>query len=212
MTTKLSILNSALLECGERNLASLTEAREPRRLLDAVWDNGALDFCLNAGQWKFATRSTMLERSPSITPAFGYQNAYEIPSDFIRTVAFCADEYFNSPITQYSTEAGFWFSDVEPVYVKYVSNDASYGADMSLWPQNFARYVEAYLASRIIERLSQNETKWGNLFKLTERRLLEAKATDAIEGSTKFAPTGSWVRSRSGSFGGIRHSQNKLIG
>ena len=210
--TKLQIFNGALLECGERNLASLTENREPRRLLDAVWDTGALDFCLDAGMWKFATRSAMLERSPSISPSFGYQNAYEIPSDFIRTVAFCADEYFASPITQYSVEAGFWFSDVEPVYVKYVSNDSSYGADMSLWPQNFARYVEAYLASRIIERLTQNETKWGNLYKLTERRLLEAKSSDAMEGPTTFSPSGSWVRSRSGSFGGFRHSQNKLIG
>jgi hypothetical protein len=211
VTTKLQIFNGALLELGERNLASLSESREPRRLLDAVWDTGALNFCLNAGQWKFATRSSMLESSPSVTPAFGYANAFEIPSDFVRTVAFCADEYFNSPITQYSSEGGFWFSDVEPIYLKYVSNDTDYGADFSLWPPNFILYVQAYLASRIAKRNNQNKSDWQDLMNLVGFRLKEAKASDAMEGPTQFPPSGSWVRSRSGS-NGERASRNRLTG
>ena len=41
MITRLQLYNSALLLLGERNLASLSENREPRRLLDHVWDTGA---------------------------------------------------------------------------------------------------------------------------------------------------------------------------
>lgn len=213
MTTKLELFNGALLELGERNLASLSENREPRRLLDAVWDTGAVKFCLNAGQWKFATRSAMLESSPSVTPGIdGYSLAYEIPGDFIRTVAFCSDGYFNSPILGYQQDAGFWFTDVEPIYIRYVSNDADYGGDLSLWPPNFVLYVQAYLASRIVKRNNQNKTEWQDLMRLTEIRLKAAKASDAMEGPTVFPPTGAWVRSRTGGRCGERGPGNRLIG
>jgi len=37
-TSRLKLYNDALTACGESHLASLTEDREPRRLLDHVWD------------------------------------------------------------------------------------------------------------------------------------------------------------------------------
>jgi hypothetical protein len=38
--SKLKLYNDALGILGERRLASLTENREPRRVLDEVWDAG----------------------------------------------------------------------------------------------------------------------------------------------------------------------------
>lgn len=214
MTTKLSLYNGALLECGERNLASLVEAREPRRLLDAVWDAGAVDFCLAQGSWTFAARSTLLESSPSLTPSFGFQNAFEIPADYLSAIAICTDPYFQTPCLQYTVEGGYWFADTDPLYVRYVSNDASYGGDYSLWSPEFVLYVQTYLASRIIERLSQNEAKWGNLYKLASKRLTSAKSKDSMEGPTRFLPPGSWTSARRG--GGVsrrdRGNHTGLIG
>ncbi len=48
VTTKLQIFNGALRMCGERKLASLSEDRQPRRLLDDEWADGAVDYCLGA--------------------------------------------------------------------------------------------------------------------------------------------------------------------
>ena len=155
MATQLSLYNEALRICGERKLASLTENREPRRILDSVWDANAINYCLEQGQWKFAIRTAKLENNASMEPAFGYQYGFDKPTDLIRLTALCSDEYFNVPLTQYSEEAGYWFSDLDEIYIQYVSNDASYGNDFSLYPETYMRYVASYLASEIIDRLTQ---------------------------------------------------------
>ena len=42
--------------------------------------------------------------------------------------------------------------------------------------------------------------------------LRDAKATDGMESPAKFAPEGSWTRSRRGGRSGDRGSRNRLIG
>lgn len=211
-TSRLSLYNGALRELGERSLASLVENREPRRVLDGVWDAGAVDACLQAAQWRFAKRTVQLTPEAGMAPEFGYQNAYQRPSDLIRTTSLSSDEYGNSPLTQYTYEAGFWFADVEPIYVGYVSNGASYGGDYSLWPANFTRYVETYLAWMSCTRITQDATKYDKLEKLVQKREREAASTDAMEGPTVFPPVGSWVRARSGGGNRERGSRGQLIG
>lgn len=208
-TTRLSIYNGALLEVGERKLASLSENRESRRALDEAWDGGAVDFCLNAGQWKFAKRSVELAPETSVDPGFGYQHAYAIPDDFIRTCGVFSDEYMQVPLIAYSQEAGYWFSDTSPIYVSYVSNDAAYGGDLTRWPQDFVQYVQAYLASRVIRRLTQDKAEWKTMLQVVKIRLRDAKSGDAMESPTMFPPTGSWVRARLGRNGGRRDRGNR---
>ena len=115
MADKLLLFNNALLLCGERTIGSLTEARESRRLLDAVYDGGANKTCLEAGLWNFATRSLKIEFDPSIDPDFGFQRAFEKPSDWCRTGTVSVDEYFGIPLKgfQFSDEGGFWFADID---------------------------------------------------------------------------------------------------
>lgn len=215
MATQLSLYNEALRLCGERKLASLSEDREPRRLLDGVWDAGAIKFCLEEGQWNFAMRSAKLDYSPSIEPSFGLRYAFEKPSDFVHISALTSDEYFSNPLTQYSEEAGFWFADVDEIYIKYVSEDAAYGTDLSLWPESFTRYVSAYMASEIVERLTQSDAQLKKVLTAYDKRLVKARSKDAMQGPTQFLPTGSWVRARAGGARGRtrdRGNRGSLIG
>jgi hypothetical protein len=212
MTTQLSLYNEALRLCGERKLASLTEDREPRRLLDQVWDDNAINYVLEQGQWNHALRATMLEYNPSMEQAFGYQYAFEKPTDYIRLVGLCSDERYNVPLTQYTEEAGFWFADLDVIYIQYISNDASYGADMSLWPETFTRYVASYLASEIVDRLTQNSSLWDKVYGIMNRRLTDARSKDALNQPTQFPPTGRWVSARLGGVRKDRGSRNNLVG
>lgn len=197
-TNRLKLYNSALFLVGERNLASLTESRLPRRLLDHLWDNGVVDFCLEQKQWKFATRTVRLDSDPSLTPEFGYQFGFVKPSDCLRTVAFCSDEYFDHPIERYSDEAGYWFAETDPIYVKYISNDTDYGADLSLWPKSFEAYVAAHMAAEICMGLNQAETKKAALEKLASELLKKAASKDAMDGPTGRLPGGTWTAARGG--------------
>src|SRR5258708_823139 len=122
MTDKLSLYNGALTEfLGERKLANLTENREPRRVLDEIWDGGALRYCLEQGLWNFAMRTIQLTYSPSVEPDFGFRYAFDKPTDWVRTAALCVDEFFRCPLLQYNDEAGFWFADIDTIYVRYIS-------------------------------------------------------------------------------------------
>ena len=195
---RLQLYNSALLILGEGNLASLSENREPRRLLDHVWDTGGVKYCLERGQWKFATRTVRLDSTPSVEPEFGYQYAFERPSDFVRTTAFCSDEYFDCPLDRYSDEGAYWYAEIDPVYVRYVSNDSQYGGDMSLWPESFTQYVAHYFAYRICRRETQSGVTKEDLRKETEKLLSEARSIDAMAGPAGRLPSGSWTGARRG--------------
>lgn len=214
MTDKLSLYNGALNVLGERKLASLTENREPRYKLDDIWDNDLVDRVLQMGQWYFAQRTVQLDANPSITPSFGFQYGFDVPVDWKRTMGVCYDEYFQIPVTRYSREGAWWFCDAEILYIKYVSNDIQYGGDFSLWPPNYTEMVEHYLAMKVAPRLTGIDIADSTLLQKYKLWLAEAKATDAMEEPAKFAPQGSWERSRRGfrSSQNDRGSRQQLIG
>ena len=212
MPSKLSIYNGALREVGERKLASLAENREPRRVLDSIWDDDALLTCLAAGQWNFATNTIELTHSPSIDPAFGYTYAFDKPDDWVRTTGVFCDESLKSPLLYYKDEGDYWYADLDTIYVSYVDSGTSYGGDYGKWPANFTRYVESWLAARICMSLTQNQSKRDGLERDAEVWLVKAKSTDAMEDATKFLPQGSWTRARGGRGNRERGNRSRLIG
>lgn len=196
MADQLSIYNGALLIVGERFLASLTEEREPRRLLDFVWSDNGVKECLEAGQWNFAMRSSQIDYDPAVEPDFGYNRAFSKPDDWVLTSSVCADEFFRSPLTRYVDEAGYWYSDMDTIFVRYVSNSVSYGMNMGLWPESFTRYVQSHFASRICLKTSGSDADHQRVMKHKERALLEARNRSAMTGPTTFSARGNWSLSR----------------
>lgn len=194
---RLSLYNHALYLLGERKIASLTENREPRRVLDSVWDD-AISYCLEQGQWKFAIRTSKLTYSTDVTPEFGYRRAFEKPSDCVRLTKVCSDEYLMQPLLLYNEEAGWWFADLDNIYISYVSNHANYGADYANWPRTFAEYVAYHLASEACMRITQSDSKEQTIEKKTREALKNALSKDAMQDPTKFLPTGRWVSARRG--------------
>lgn len=212
--TQLQLYNAALRILGEEKLASLSEDREPKRVLDGIWDDGLIDHVLEQGYWNFATRTVQIDYDPSIAPTFGYRKAFEHPTDYVRLAGISADEYFSIPLTQYREEGGFFFCDHDRIYISYISNDNDYGNDLSLWPETFKRYVEHYLALMSCERLTQGKSKFADLYKLTEKALIDARSKDAMNDATKFPPPGSWSTARRAGRGSRwdRGNRGSLIG
>lgn len=199
--TKLMAYNSALRILGEGALASLTEAREPRRLLDAVWDEGAIDYCLQKGQWQFATRTVEQDYTSSIEPAFGFTRAFQKPDDYLRTTSIASDEYFKNILSDtFADEAGYWYSDLDTLYIKYISNDNLYGNNMALWPQTFFKYLTAYLAYEIAPAIANSKVKQDDIKKKMDAALKDAESKDAINRPTNFLPRGNWASARRGNF------------
>lgn len=207
-TTRLQLYNDALLMCGETFLAALTDETEPRRLLDHVWDTGWVSDCLERGAWHFAMRTVRLEVDDDFTtPDFGFQNAFTQPEDWVRTEGVCSDEFFRTPLRQYVHEVGYFFADIDPLYLQYVSNDEQYGGDLSLWPPSFGRYAAAHGAGRVITKLSGKSEQAVLLngpagrpeLGQVELLLKVAKNLAARTQPTKMPVQGNWSRARGGS-------------
>ena len=215
MSDRLSLYNDALLLCGERSLANLSENREPRYLLDQVWEHNGVTFCLEQAQWFFAMRTTQIDYDPDIEPPFGYTRAFDKPVDWVLTSALCADAYFGVPLTGYTDEAGYWYSNLDTIYVRYVSNDEAYGLNLAGWPESFHQYVAAYFASQVILKISNDDKRIAVLINpvnprqsLLGRRLLNAKSRCAMAEPTKFLPQGAWTSARGGGWGPHRDGGN----
>lgn len=215
MTTRLQLYNAALRLCGERRLSAITENREPRLLLDNVWDDGGRRACLEQGQWNFAMRTRHITYSTDVTPPFGYRRAFAKPTDWVLTAGLCTDAYFREPLLQYVDERGYWYADQDDIYVRHVSDDDNYGNDLSLWPMSFADFAAAYFADKIILKLTSDKDRLAVVKRALKDSRLNALNRDAMNEPTRFPPAGSWVRARFGRGGGGRNdggSITNLIG
>jgi hypothetical protein len=207
-TDRLKIYNGACILLGEQRLntsTGLTENREIRFVLDEIFNDGGVNFCLEQAQWYFAMRSSRFDFDPSITPQFGLSRGFTKPDDWISTSGVFQEEYFREPLLDYADEAGFWYSDRDELFVRYVSNDASFGGDFARWPSTFTEYVKAYFAGKAAPRIPKYKEKIDLLLGppgredkgLVNRALLIAKNKSAMTQPQTFpSHGGSWVRAR----------------
>lgn len=200
MTTRLQLYNRALQICGEARLSALTDTRGPRYELDNVWDNGGVKHCLERGQWEFCTRAVQIDYDSAITPSFGYNRAFDKPTDYCCMVAVCSDEYFKEPLLHYLIESGYFYADLDTIYVRYVSNDNAYGGDLSLWPEVFTEYVAQHFAGKIITTLTHDKDRQMAILHPRDgtehKALMLARTHDRQAKPTLFAPPSSWMRAR----------------
>jgi hypothetical protein len=196
MTSKLEIYNEALAALGERKIASLTEDREPRRVLDDFY-TGAMAYCLERGFWNWAIRTVQLDHSSSIDPPFGYSFAFTKPDDWVRTYVISANETLEPPLLKYVDEGGLWYADADPIYLRYVSSDTAWGMDLSLWPRSFAAFAATRLAARACKRITGSNAP-DDLLRDEKQSQANALSKDAMDEPPGFPPTGSWVTSRGG--------------
>lgn len=197
MADKLGLFNGALYLIGQRKLSALDDNVEGRRVLDQRWVP-VVDTCLEEAYWKFAVRAVESEASDSVDPEFGYQYAHQRPSDFIRLVEISAGDIFDPPLANYREESGYWYTDCDPLYVRYTSNGTSFGWDVGAWTRAFANYIEACLAFDVAPRLTDSAALSERLTKLVKERRQAARNLDAMSEGAKFRPQGSWVSSRGG--------------
>ena len=213
-TSKLTLYNGALRLLGQSALSSLTDAVENRRLLDAAYDEDAIDFTLEQGNWNFAIRTIESNYDSSVSdPGFGFSRAFAKPSDWRKTVRLASDEYFKAPMTheQYNDESSYWWCDLDVIYVQYVSSDSSYGADLSLWSQSFVKYFQAHLAEQIAPVIFQSSDDLKKIASWTQQALNMARSNDAQNEGAKFHPPGAWANARRRQRGD-RGSRNQFTG
>lgn len=211
---KLRIYNRALFHLGSRKLASLTENREPRRVLDEIWGptNEAVKFALAKSGWNFAMRAVKWTDDDLVEAEFGWNCVYAKPSDYARLEAISTDPRFRITLTgdDYAVENGYILTDHSTVYVKYVSTGDSFGMDSSLWTEAFIEYLGYYLAYHGAPRINGSFTEKEYLRERMDEYLGNARSTDTMEQGTRRLQPGNWAQARGGRY--ARGNINKLTG
>jgi hypothetical protein len=203
-TSRLKIYNGALLLLGELRLNTITEDREARYLLDEVWNDDGVRYCLEQAQWYFAMRSTRLDFNAGIEPAWGYKRAFDKPTDWVSTSGMFVDGFLKEPLLEYVDEAGFFYSDREELFLRYISDDSTFGLDFARWPSAFTDYTKTYFASRVVHKIPSAAAKIEFLLGppgredkgYLNRTLLVAKNKAAMTQPTTFPFSGFWTRAR----------------
>lgn len=197
--TKLQLYNIAMLALGDRRLETLTDDRAERRDLDEVYTRGkgAVTRLLEQGQWNWAMRAVKLDRSASITPEFGFAYAFDIPTDYVRLNMISAGERFMKPLDFYEFEGEYIYADVDPLYIRYVSNANDWGGDFSRWPDTFSEWAGHWLATQIAYR-TKGADEIDRLEARTKKLLIDARSKDVSAEPPRWPPLSSWASSRLG--------------
>jgi hypothetical protein len=215
MASKLQLYNLANLALGERKLASLSENRPSRRRLDSVWDAGGVRKCLAAGLWNHAMDVQAITYSPSVDPTPHWQRAFDKPAGWVRTALCSDDAQFRNLRFQYDDLSTYLLANCDTIYLKFVSSSATFGGDLSLWPENFLYYAAHEFASLVCISTTNSQGDKEAIDKEKKRLLNIARGTDAMDESAKQLPPGTWSTSRRfGTSGGGRDGGNtgSLIG
>jgi hypothetical protein len=170
-------------------------------VLNLVYDE-ALRFCLAAGDWNHATRTVSIEASEDVSSGINdYSYAMEKPSDYAgRIVAISGNQRFDPPLDDYHEDgglSGYIWCDVDPLYLRYISNSVEYGLNLADWHPAFERYVEHELAWRIAPHLTNMSANEKDEFrKQCKRALHDAQAKDARNQGAQKLPQGRLVQAR----------------
>lgn len=196
MADKLAIYKEALRHLGNTaRLSGLTEVSPARYALDDAWD-GAVEYLLAKGLWNFAMRSVEISADEDAEPLFGFSYAFSKPDDWIRTASISDQGPIGEGYEDYSDEPGYWYANVTPLYVSYVSNDDEYGLNIASWRQPFAKALAAYLAFNCGLPISADRGNRNDMFQLFTRLLKEAKTLDAVDERVRREPEGRLVKAR----------------
>lgn len=198
MPTQLTLYNGALRIIKNRKLSALTDTVEARYLLDDEYEK-VKKYCIEQGLWNFALRTVALEPDTGNTPEFGYQNAFETPSDFVRLNAIAANANMYPTLEDYAIEGSYYLANLSTLYMSYVSNGVNYGYDLSKWPATFELYVEHELASRIVGHLTNASAADIETLEASKKKALkDARSKDALNQAAIRPPPGKLVQSRTG--------------
>ena len=204
MTTKLALYNQALLHIKESPLGTdgLLEIRESRYYLDTVYPS-VFQYILESGFWKFAMRTVQIDADAAITPAFGLQNAFNMPEDWVKTYQVSASPNVETapPLEGWIEEGNCLWADITPIYFRYVSNsEDGYGGDLSRWTAKAEFAFATELGWRIVGKATgMTSSDKTNLEAEKKAALSTAVSSEALREPTRRPTEGRWAGARGGS-------------
>lgn len=200
-TTKLKLYNNAIRNCEQTPISALSETIEVRFRCDDFYDD-VLVWMLEQHFWRSAMRTVSITINEAINPAFAFEYAHDLPTDFVRREVISSDEFLEYPLDEqmggaaYKIEGGYIWANITPLYMRYVSNDSSYGYDLTKWTDGMAEAFGYELAARIAPHVTGSTDKANELHEMAHAKAARAGTYDSLQQPTQRIREGNWSRGR----------------
>lgn len=189
MASEVGIANRALQRLGAARITSLTESSVNARAVNASYTE-LRDALLREHTWTFAVKRAQLAASSS-SPAFGPDEAYPLPSDFLKLLPPDAQLHSNS--LDWKIEGNTVVTDeTAPLNVRYVARIT----DPNLMDPLFREALAMRLAKELCETLTQSNTKYQLISGDYQDAINSAKRANAIELPVQDPPEDTWITKR----------------
>lgn len=195
MASDTDIANHALRLLGQGTIVSLTDGSETANKVDDIYED-TRDNLLRSHPWNFATKRVQLARS-STTPAFEFDYAYVLPSDWIRTISVHDNDAGHGTVLyrgEYVGSQRVLVSSSDAIYLRYVYQVT----DPNLMTVDFRMAFVLTLARDLSISITTSNSLQESLDRQAQRALSKAKSTDSLGSFPEFRPRGSWASSRGG--------------
>ena len=183
------LCNSALSKIGAARITSLEEGSKNANLCASLYAR-CRDDLLRAHSWNFATARAKLARR-SVAPTFGYDAAYALPADWLRSIAAYADEA-GLRVLEFKIEGDSLLCDADDVYLRYVRRVE----DVILMSADFRETLASLLARELAVPIAQSNSLEEKLEARFRSRLRRARTTDGLEDRADPLPLGAWAEVR----------------
>lgn len=190
MASEVGICNSALIKLGASTIMSLTDGSKNANLCNEQYVK-LRDELLRGHTWNFAARRRKLAQL-SGTPTFEFDFAYQLPSDWLRTVSV-HDNDAGAGAVRYRIEGRTLLSSAAEIWMRYIHRVTD--------PNDMPPTFHEALAWRLAVDLAQAVTQSSTVMELMDRKLtpalITAKSVDAIEDFPEDLPQSDWITARS---------------
>lgn len=197
-TTKIDVCNQALLKVGADAIASLdTSASENEgtvqtaRLCNIFYDQ-ALDETMRIYPWNCCTARSIPNKLTE-APAFGYDNAFQLPNDCLRVVNVFDDPDMRVSGTRWVVEGKQVLCDYDIIYLKYVKRPT----DVGILDALAIRALICTLALKLATPLQLDDKQASMILQELEQIILpSARSIDTFENKELLLEESNWILSR----------------
>jgi len=186
--SKLALCNLALLKLGVDPIVTLTENTKAAKLCTAMYENLRKALLRNYN-WGFALSRASLITAVMPSPAWGYGNAFTLPSDCLKVIQA------EDPYTEYKVESNLILTDDSDINILYVRDED----DTDAMPEDFKNALALYLAANMALPLIKDRNLHIDMQNLFRDSVKEIRSIDAQEKGHSDFFVDTWLDSRVGS-------------
>ena len=196
MSSDTDIANVAMRLLKANRITSLTDGSNNANAANDVFTE-VRDDLLRAHNWNFAQKWAKLAKLTEV-PVFEFDNAFALPSDWMRTVTVHGNDAGVGAAPLYREgeidDQGVILSSADEMWMRYIYKLTDPNRMAADFRTAFA-YALALALPGVSNLAAAREER---LEKRAETRLRRAKHSDAVGSVPERRPVGSWVTSRGG--------------